>query len=132
MQFIHHTNNYILLCIPIDPVGSSDDSGTPAWAIGLIVAVSVVVLVFLIIIGVIIQIKVGFWCCHGHFAARQRVTRSQTHNSIASKAEFLKHQSSRDCLLNEPTHKPKLNRSASSKSESTKQGSLLRGKHIYS
>lgn len=114
-----------------DPVSSSEDSGTPAWAIASIVAVSVIILAFLIIIGVIIQIKVGFWCCHGHFAARQRVTRSQTHTSIASKAEFLKHQSSRDCLLKEPSHKPKITRSrlASNKFESSKRVSLLRGTH---
>ena len=116
----------------VDSVSSGEDSDTPTWAIALIVAVSVVLLAFLIIIGAIIQIKVGFWCCHGHFVARQRVIRSQTHTSIASKVEFLKHQSSRDCLLKEPSHKPKITRSRleSTKSESSKRVSLLRGTDI--
>lgn len=115
--------------VPIGrPVGSNDDS-TPTWAIVLIVAVSVIILGLLIVIGIFIQMKVGFWCCYTHFAIRRQVLRSQTQTSMASKAEFLKHQSSKDYLLREPIQKPKVLRMSSNKSatSSSKRTSLIRG-----
>ena len=80
----------------------------------------------LIIIGVFIQMKVGFWCCYTHFVVRNKVVKS---SSMANKAEFLKHQPSRDHLLTEPAQKPKVLRLSSKRStiSPAKRSSLIRG-----
>ena len=107
---------------------NSNDNNTPAWAIALIVAVSVIIIGLLTIIGVFVQIKVGFWCCYAEFAVRNKVVRS---TSMANKVEFLKHQSSIDRLLTEPpaAQKPKIFRLSSKQSTvyPSKRSSLIRG-----
>ena len=119
----------MIAAVPLDAVNGNT---TPTWVIVLIISVSVIILGLLVIIGVFIQAKMGFWCCYTYFSLRSKVPRSSTQMSMANKAEFLKHQLSSDRLLGDPTQKPKISRTRPSSKKSSvypsKRSSLIRGK----
>lgn len=122
------SNNLSVCHCRTDPVDSSENNNTPAWAITLIVAVSVIVAGLLIVIGVFMQVKVGFWCCF--VDRRKTITRSSTGTSLAKmihKTEYFKQESSSDSLLKEPTEK---SRKSSKASHSFKRTSLIRGSQV--